>query len=56
MDAFMSSGMIIVGVVAFIVVVIPAVFAKFLRNVEAGEIRLVSWLAGGTIKIGRAHV
>jgi flotillin len=41
--------MLIVGVVAFVVVVIPAVVAKFLRNVEAGEIRLVSWLAGGTI-------
>jgi flotillin len=49
MDAFMSSGMIVVGVVAFVVVVIPAVVAKFLRNVEAGEIRLVSWLAGSTI-------
>ncbi len=45
----MSSGMLVVGVVAFVVVVIPAVVAKFLRNVEAGEIRLVSWLAGSTI-------
>ncbi|MEI6814395.1 MAG: hypothetical protein WCL36_09470 [bacterium] len=49
MDAFMSSGMVIVGVVAFVIVVIPAVVAKFLRNVEAGEIRLVSWLAGTTL-------
>ena len=49
MDSFMSGGMLIVGVVAFVFVVIPAVVAKFLRNVEAGEIRLVSWLAGSTL-------
>ena len=27
----------------------PAIVASFLRNVEAGTIRLVSWLAGGTV-------
>src|SRR5205814_7374480 len=37
------------GAVVFVVFVIPIIVAKFLRNVEAGEIRLVSWLAGGTI-------
>jgi len=30
-------------------IVIPAIVASFLRNVEAGTIRLVSWLAGGTV-------
>ena len=28
---------------------IPLIVASFLRNVEAGTIRLVSWLAGGTV-------
>src|SRR5437762_5668985 len=41
--------MMIGGAVVFVVFVIPIIVAKFLRNVEAGEIRLVSWLAGGTI-------
>jgi flotillin len=36
-------------VVTFILVVIPAIVAGFLRNVEAGTIRLVSWLHGGTV-------
>src|SRR5258708_34425901 len=27
----------------------PDIVASFLRNVEAGTIRLVSWLAGGTV-------
>jgi flotillin len=36
-------------VVAFIVLVVPMIVASFLRNVEAGTIRLVSWLAGGTV-------
>ncbi|MDB4899251.1 MAG: hypothetical protein JWN53_1059 [Gemmatimonadetes bacterium] len=42
--------LIIVAVVVFgVLVVIPAIVASFLRNVEAGTIRLVSWLAGGTV-------
>jgi flotillin len=38
-------GAILVGVF----VVIPAIVASFLRNVEAGTIRIVSWLAGGSV-------
>ena len=37
------------GIVIGVLVVIPAIVAAFLRDVEAGTIRLVSWLAGGTI-------
>jgi flotillin len=44
-----SSGLLIALVVGFVVIVIPMVVASFLRNVEAGTIRLVSWLAGGTV-------
>src|SRR3954471_7998209 len=44
------STLIIVALVVFgVLVVIPAIVASFLRNVEAGTIRLVSWLAGGTV-------
>src|SRR5881628_1244978 len=39
----------IIGVVGFVIVVVPFIVAGFLRNVEAGTIRLVSWLAGGTV-------
>ena len=49
MDQLLSSGAIAIGVVVFVVIAIPVIVAKFLRNVEAGEIRLVSWLSGGTI-------
>jgi flotillin len=46
----MSSGLlVIVGGVVFVVVVIPVIVASFLRNVEAGTIRMVSWLQGGTV-------
>src|SRR5438552_19194099 len=44
-----SNWLILGGAVVFVVFVIPIIVAKFLRNVEAGEIRLVSWLAGGTV-------
>lgn len=44
-----QSWMLIGGVVVAVLVLIPAIVASFLRNVEAGEIRLVSWLAGGTV-------
>src|SRR6185295_12483545 len=44
-----QSWMLIVGVVLFVVLVIPLIVASFLRNVEAGTIRLVSWLHGGTV-------
>lgn len=49
MDSFMSSGLLVLGVVVFVVVLVPFLVAKLLRNVEAGEIRLVSWLAGSTV-------
>ncbi|MBL0171051.1 MAG: hypothetical protein IPP90_10020 [Gemmatimonadaceae bacterium] len=49
MDGLVSSTAIVVGVVVFVLVALPVIVAKFLRNVEAGEIRLVSWLAGGTV-------
>jgi flotillin len=38
-------GAILVGVF----IVIPGIVASFLRNVEAGTIRIVSWLAGGSV-------
>ena len=37
------------AVVVAVLFVIPVIVASFLRNVEAGTIRLVSWLAGGTV-------
>jgi flotillin len=39
----------IIAIVAFVLVVVPFIVASFLRNVEAGTIRMVSWLAGGTV-------
>jgi flotillin len=42
----MLIGLIVVG---FVLIVIPTIVASLLRNVEAGTIRLVSWLAGGTV-------
>ena len=44
-----STGVMIAGVVVFVLIVVPMIVASFLRNVEAGTIRLVSWLSGGTI-------
>jgi flotillin len=39
----------IFGIVVFVLVVLPLIARAFLRDVEAGTIRLVSWLAGGTV-------
>src|SRR5919199_1402303 len=39
----------IVAILAGVFLIIPAIVASFLRNVEAGTIRLVSWLHGGTV-------
>jgi flotillin len=39
----------VAAVVVGVLVILPAIVASFLRNVEAGTIRLVSWLAGGTV-------
>jgi len=53
MNSIFSGGsstlLIIGGVVVFILFVIPFIVSSFLRDVEAGTIRLVSWLAGGTV-------
>ncbi|MDQ2664994.1 MAG: hypothetical protein M3Z05_03195 [Gemmatimonadota bacterium] len=45
MNSFAVAGAVVVAVVF----VTPIIVASFLRNVEAGTIRLVSWLAGGTV-------
>src|SRR3954469_23723713 len=45
----LSGWMEIVAGVAFVLIVIPLIPNTFLRNVEAGTIRLVSWLHGGTV-------
>jgi flotillin len=45
----LTGPVLIAMVVAFVVLVVPMIVASFLRNVEAGTIRLVSWLAGGTV-------
>ena len=37
------------GALLFVFVVIPTIVAAFLRDVEAGTVRLVSWIAGGTV-------
>ena len=49
MSSLFSGGVLIAIVVGFVIIVIPAIVASFLRNVEAGTIRLVSWLHGGTV-------
>jgi flotillin len=40
---------VIAAVLLVILVVIPALVGSFLRNVQAGTIRMVSWLRGSTI-------
>src|SRR5690348_16659143 len=42
---------LIIGAIAvgFVLIVVPAIVSSILRNVEAGTIRLVSWLTGGTV-------
>ena len=45
MTSFILIGAILVGVF----IVIPAIVASFLRSVEAGTIRIVSWLHGGSV-------
>jgi flotillin len=41
--------MIITALVAFVLLLMPAIVAAFLRDVDAGTIRLVSWLQGSTV-------
>src|SRR6476646_8888420 len=45
----MHPWMLIAGIVAIVLVVIPVTVASFLRDVDAGTIRLVSWLTGGSV-------
>jgi flotillin len=47
-----SSLFVMLGTVLAVVVVTPIIVGSFLRDVEAGEIRLVSWL-NGSLKIYR---
>src|SRR5689334_14567374 len=49
MSDFMSGGVLIAVIVGFVFLVVPLMVGAFLRNVEAGTIRLVSWLHGGTV-------
>jgi len=49
MSGILSGWVLIAIVLGIVFVGIPLIVAGFLRNVEAGTIRLVSWLAGGTV-------
>jgi flotillin len=49
MSGIMSGWVLIAAIVVFIVIAVPMIVASFLRNVEAGTIRLVSWMGGGTV-------
>lgn len=44
----MEPFILVVGIIIFILVVIPMIASAFLRPVEAGTIRIVSWLGGAT--------
>jgi len=45
----MTSLYLIAAILIGVFIVIPGIVASFLRNVEAGSIRIVSWLAGGSV-------
>ena len=49
MSGNLSSWVVIAVVLGIVFVGMPLIVAGFLRNVEAGTIRLVSWLHGGTV-------
>src|SRR5215475_3491346 len=49
MSGLFSGWVLIAAVVVVALFVVPMIVAGFLRNVEAGTIRLVSWLAGGSV-------
>jgi flotillin len=49
MNQILSGPFLIVAIIVFAVLAVPLVVASFLRNVEAGTIRLVSWMNGGTV-------
>src|SRR6185295_3103678 len=46
---FFVPGIAVVGIVLGVVVLLPVLVSSVLRNVEAGSIRLVSWLHGHTV-------
>jgi flotillin len=48
-EGLFSTGLLVAGVVVFVLVAVPLIVASFLRNVDAGTIRMVSWLTGGTV-------
>src|SRR4051794_18965874 len=41
--------MIIAAIVVLVLLLLPAIVAAFLRDVDAGTIRMVSWLQGSTV-------
>src|SRR5262247_3324883 len=49
MSGLLSGWVLIAAVVVFSLVFVPMIVSSVLRNVEAGTIRLVSWLHGGTV-------
>src|SRR5690349_4321099 len=48
MEVTMDGIFLAVGIIVFVLVVIPMIASTFLRPVEAGTIRMVSWLGGST--------
>jgi flotillin len=46
---FLTPGLGIVGILILVLFFIPVLVSSILRNVEAGTIRLVSWLRGRTV-------
>ncbi|MFI5209738.1 MAG: hypothetical protein ACHQ2E_04765 [Gemmatimonadales bacterium] len=46
---FLGTGLWIAGVLVGVLVVLPLLVSAVLRNVEAGTIRMVSWLHGATV-------
>src|SRR5215203_98127 len=45
----MTSLILMAAILVGVFIVIPVIVASFLRNVEAGTIRIVSWLHGGSV-------
>src|SRR5262245_36620586 len=48
-EYFMTEILLIGGIVAAVLGLLPVIVSLFLRDVEAGTIRLVSWLQGTTV-------
>jgi flotillin len=49
MSGTFSGWTLIIVVLVVVLIGLPLIVAGFLRNVDAGTIRLVSWLQGGTV-------